>query len=68
MSTLLMLVDLPQNMAVPAKFCYLSSRGMFIGNVGLNKTRVIHKATVPGRSDGRQIDRLVKDCELLHKV
>jgi hypothetical protein len=37
MPTLLMFLALPQNMAVPAKFCYLSSRRMFIGNVGPNK-------------------------------
>jgi hypothetical protein len=50
MATLLMFVALPQNMAVPAKFCYLSRRGMFIGNVGIKKNRK-HRA----RSLGKEI-------------
>jgi hypothetical protein len=37
MSTLLMFLASPQNTAVSAEFCWLSSRGMFIGNGGLNK-------------------------------
>jgi hypothetical protein len=38
MSTLLMFLASPQNTAVSAEFCWLSSRGMFTGNGAFNRT------------------------------
>jgi hypothetical protein len=39
MSALLMFLASPQNTAVSAEFCWLSSRGMFMGNGGLNRNK-----------------------------